>query len=183
MKRQKQPVEKGVYTMATDNKSLLYAILLGIGVGIALPIVFYFLSLHADAKEKEYLEKGVLTDCYVQTVVNVNSRQQVFVVYNDENGKQVKASAILNKRVVAGETVQAYVLASRPGEVFYPADSLWKWVFFGIICVAAIASWIPLIVVIRGRKMEKLSARFREQMRAMNSKDRQDFADDMIYRG
>ena len=49
--------------MATDNKSLLYAILLGIGVGVVLPIVFYFLALHADAKEKEYREKGVLTDC------------------------------------------------------------------------------------------------------------------------
>ena len=169
--------------MATDNKSLLYAILLGIGVGVVLPIVFYFLALHADAKEKEYREKGVLTDCFVQTVLNVNGRQQVSVVYENESGKRVTAKAILNKRVVAGETVQAYVLASDPYEVFYPADSLWKWVFFGIIIVAALASWIPLIVVIRARKMEKLSAQFREQMRAMNSKDKQDFTDDMIYRG
>ena len=43
--------------------------------------------------------------------------------------------------------------------------------------------WATLIVVIRARKMEKLSAQFREQMRAMNSKDKQDFTDDMIYRG
>ena len=42
-----------------------------------------------------------------------------------------------------------------------------KWVLYGIIAVAAIAAWIPLIVVIRQGKIDKLAA----QARAMNKKN------------
>ena len=138
------------------------ALLLGIGVGVVLPIVFFFVGRIASAKERNYVNNGKLTSCFVETVVNVGGKQQVYVVYADENGNSIRAKAVLNKRVVAGETVEAYVLKSDPYEVFYPATSFWKWAFYAIVAVAAIASWIPLILEIRKNKFEKMLARAKE---------------------
>lgn len=150
--------------MATDDRSLLYAILLGIGVGIIFPIVAYFAFLHGSASEKEYVEKGVLTDCYVETVLTVNRRQQVSVIYKDETGKSIRARAIMNKKVSAGETVQAYVLKDKPGEVYYPAKPIWKWLCLIIFGLIALGSWIPMIAILIARKNERLY----EQARLMN---------------
>ena len=121
---------------------------------------------HADATEKEYVENGVLTRCFVETVVSVNNKQQVVVVYTDANGKQVKAKGILNKHVTAGEYVEAYVLASKPNEVFFPASKFLKIIFFIIAGLIAVGSWIPFIIMLRRGKIDNLA----EQARAMNQK-------------
>ncbi|MBO4652276.1 MAG: hypothetical protein J5649_03055 [Lachnospiraceae bacterium] len=144
------------------------SILLGIGVGVLLPIVFFIAIQIGNAKEKNYVNNGVLTTCTVQTVLTVNHRQQVTVVYEDANGKLVKANAVLNKSVYAGEKVQAYVLASDPTEVYYPASSFWKYAVYVIIALFAIGAWIPLIVEIRQQKFEKMA----EQLREMNRLER-----------
>ena len=154
--------------MATDDRSLLYAILLVIGVGIIFPIVAYFAFTHGSASEKEYVEKGVLTDCYVETVITVNRRQQVTVVYKNAAGASVRARGILNKKVSAGETVQAYVLADKPGEVYFPANPIWKWLCLGVFGLLVLTAWIPLIAILHARKNERLA----EQMRLMNSRYR-----------
>ncbi|MBP5463481.1 MAG: hypothetical protein J6Y20_15345, partial [Lachnospiraceae bacterium] len=63
------------------------ALLLGIGVGVLLPIVMFIALRIGSAKERKYLKDGVLTECTVQTVLTVNHRQQVTVVYQDSAGK------------------------------------------------------------------------------------------------
>ncbi|MBR4812841.1 MAG: hypothetical protein IKZ69_02930 [Lachnospiraceae bacterium] len=162
------------------------ALLLGIGVGVLLPIAF-IIALHiGNAKERKYLKDGVLTTCTVQTVLTVNHRQQVTVVYEDKNGKLVKANAVLNQSVYAGEKVQAYVLESDPTEVYYPAGSFWKWMCYIIVGLFAVGAWIPLIVVIRQQRFEKMAEQFKEMSRLnkMNQNksndDRKGFFDDNL---
>ncbi|MBQ6104944.1 MAG: hypothetical protein IJL03_03235 [Lachnospiraceae bacterium] len=134
--------------------------------GVIFPVIILLVLPHADATEKEYVENGVLTRCFVETVVSVNNKQQVVVVYTDANGKQVKAKGILNKHVTAGEYVEAYVLASKPNEVFFPASKFLKIIFFIIAGLIAVGSWIPFIIMLRRGKIDNLA----EQARAMNQK-------------
>lgn len=147
------------------------AILLGIGVGILLPIVFFFIHQHTTAEEREYVNEGTLTTCTVDSILTVSGKQQVWVYYTNASGKSVKAKAVLNKKVSVGQKVEAYVLESRPDEVFYPASPLIKWIFFGIILIAALASWIPLIVLLRERRIDKMVNQVRAQMKDMNQND------------
>ena len=151
----------------SNNFGIGKALLIAIGVGIILPIVFIFAFRMGESKERNYVHNGVLTPCTVDTVLTVAGKQQVSVVYQNASGQTIKAKAILNKKVRAGEVVEAYVLASDPYEVYYPASPILKWVLYGIIAVAAIAAWIPLIVVRRQGKIDKLAA----QARAMNKKN------------
>ena len=95
----------------------------------------------------------------------------MWVYYTNASGKSVKAKAVLNKKVSVGQKVEAYVLESRPDEVFYPASTLIKLIFFGIILIAALASWIPLIVLLRERRIDKLVNQVRAQMKDMNQND------------
>lgn len=142
------------------------ALLVAIIGGVIFPVIILLVLPHADATEKEYVENGVLTRCFVETVVSVNNKQQVVVVYTDANGKQVKAKGILNKHVTAGEYVEAYVLASKPNEVFFPASKFLKIIFFIIAGLIAVGSWIPFIIMLRRGKIDNLA----EQARAMNQK-------------
>ncbi len=149
------------------------AILVGIGAGILLPIAFYIAFQIGNAKEREYVKNGVLTPCYVETIVAVRGKQQVWVVYQNEQGKNVRAKAILNKFVGVGETVDAYVLSSNPDEVYYPAASIWKWLVYIIAGIFAVAAWIPLAVLLIKNHNDKQNAILYEQMRAMNQKNRE----------
>jgi hypothetical protein len=148
------------------------ALLLGIGVGIIVPIVMFFALRIGSAKEREYVEKGVLTPCYVETILSVGGKQQVWVVYQNEAGKNVKAKAILNKHVGIGETVQAYVLASRPDEVYYPANTFWKIACYIIVGLFAVGSWIPLIVLLIQGHRDKKAAELYEQLQAMKLRNK-----------
>lgn len=148
------------------------AFLLGIGVGILLPIVMILAFRMGSAKEREYVEKGILTPCTVETILTVGGKQQAWVVYQNDEGKTVRAKATLNKRVLVGETIQAYVLASVPDEVYYPAANFWKYACYVIIGLFAIGSWIPLIVLIIQGRRDKQAALLYEQLQAMKLKNK-----------
>ena len=53
--------------------------------------------------------------------------------------------------------VEAYVLASDPTEVFYPAGPLLKTIFYVIVAAFAVGAWIPLIIAVRESKIQKLA--------------------------
>ncbi len=152
--------------MNSGEWGIKQTLLVAIIGGVIFPVIILLVLPHADATEKEYVENGVLTRCFVETVVSVNNKQQVVVVYTDANGKQVKAKGILNKHVTAGEYVEAYVLASKPNEVFFPASKFLKIIFFIIAGLIAVGSWIPFIIMLRRGKIDNLA----EQARAMNQK-------------
>ena len=154
--------------MNDDNFGLGFgkSILLGIGVGIIMPIVFWFVFRISSAKEREYLEKGVLTPCFVETILSISGKQQVWVAYQKPDGTVVKAKAVLNKHVGVGETVKAYVLESDPGNVYYPPAPFLKWIIFIMIVAAALASWIPLIMEFHHRRFIRMV----NQTKAMNQR-------------
>ena len=152
--------------MSDGEWGIKQALIIAVVGGFLFPLAIILILPHTNASEKEYIEKGVLTECFVETVVTINNKQQVSVVYTDANGKKVRARGILNKHVTAGEYVDAYVLASKPNEVFYPASNFWKIAFFIIAGLIAVGSWIPLIFMIRKGKIDSLA----EQARAMNQK-------------
>lgn len=147
------------------------SILLGVCVGIIVPIIFLFAFSAGAAKEKEYTEKGVLTPCVVDTILTVGGKQQVMVVYKDAAGNSVKAKAVLNKKVTIGQTVEAYVLSSKPDEVYHPGSPIFKWILYAIIAVVAIGAWIPLVLSIRQKGIDKLA----RQVREMNKDNNNDF--------
>lgn len=148
------------------------AILLGIGAGIILPLAFYIAFQIGSSKEREYVEKGVLTPCYVQTILSIGGKQQVWVVYQNEKGENVKASAILNKHVGVGETVMAYVLESNPEEVYYPASNFLKVICYIIFGLFAVGAWIPLVVILVSNHRDKQQAILYEQLQAMKLKNK-----------
>ena len=147
------------------------SILLGVCVGIIVPIVFLFAFRAGAEKEREYTKNGVLTPCVVDSILTVGGKQQVYVVYRDAAGKSVKAKAVLNKKVTIGQTVEAYVLSSKPDEVYHPGSPIFKWILYAIIAIAAIGAWIPLVLSIRQKGIDKLARQVREMNKDNNNND------------
>ena len=161
--------EKGVNGM-DESFGIGKAILVGIGAGIVFPLLMLLAMKIGNASEREYLEKGVLKPCFVETVVVIRGKQQVYVIYQNDRGERIRAKAVLNKMVAAGETVEAYVLESEPYEVYYPGAPIWKVIIYILMGLFVVGAWIPLVVLLIMRRRDNQTASLTAQLKAMNQK-------------
>lgn len=150
--------------MADDH--FLLKLVGSILLGILTPVLFLFALYMGSSKEREYVKNGVLTECVVENVVKISNRQQVTVIYQNESGKKIKAKGTLNREVDKGDVVQAYVLADKPGEVYYPADGFIKAVCYILVGIFSLLAWVPLVMLIHKKRMNDLN----EKLRAMNNR-------------
>ena len=108
------------------------AILLGIGAGILLPLAFYIAFQIGTSKEREYVEKGVLTPCYVQTILSIGGKQQVWVVYQNEKGedeirvgRMLPMCLVFDHRAVDFDEIVPFL--NRMEEIFKNPEEMYNW--------------------------------------------------------
>ena len=124
-------------------------------LGIAAPVALFFILKFATANERLYLEKGTLIQCQVVEILTVDSKDQVWVNYEDANGNVVKAKAVLNKKVHCGDWVEAYVLPYQPKEVYYPPSLFLKIFLYAILGGLCLLAWAPFALAIVEKHMDK----------------------------
>ena len=147
----------------------VYGLALRVLIGVITPILFIFAYRHGTQKEREYVRDGKLKICTVETIIQMGNKQNVTVSYQNDQGKTVKAKGILNRKVTLGEKCEAYVLESRPEEVYYPPSTFLRIILFVIIGLLCLMTWVPFALAvyqIRQTKMEEMA----RQLHEMNSR-------------
>lgn len=115
-------------------------------------------------KEKNYLENGIRVECTVNGVDGYGGKNNVSVLYDDENGKLITAKAMTNKQVSRGETFMAYVLPDYPGEVYIPGGSsdqkVFKIILVALLLVFYAAGWAaPIMYMIASRRYKLMKTK------------------------
>ncbi|MBO4324579.1 MAG: hypothetical protein J5845_04150 [Lachnospiraceae bacterium] len=153
-----------------QNKTItVWGITWRVLIGVITPILFLFAYNHATKVEREYVRDGKIKICTVEKIIEMGNKQNVTVSYENDQGKKVTAKAILNRKVSVGEKAEAYVLDSKPGEVYYPPSTFLRIILFVIIGLLCLLMWAPLalaIYQIRQTKMEEMA----RQLHEMNSR-------------
>ncbi|MBQ8927199.1 MAG: hypothetical protein IJV58_02990 [Oscillospiraceae bacterium] len=139
-----------------QRNSMAYQVLVFLLLGILLPFVMIGAMQKGSEKSDNYVRNGRLTECTVVSVTRLGSASSIQVEYVDTAGKTVRAKATLNRSsytVTPGDKIRAYVLSSKPGEVFVPAGAGLKALTYGMVAVIALAGWIvPIRYFLKQRR-------------------------------
>lgn len=142
------------------------AITLFLVMGIIFPACFLWAVTQGIFFEDEYAERGRPVTVTVVRVVRVGSTSDVTVKYKDEDGQWIEASCTANQNVMAGQTLEGYVLPENPYQVYCKPDMALKILLYALIGGVAVGGWAILIGVLRDRSKYNKLIKNGIQMRA-----------------
>ena len=127
------------------------AVVLFLIMGVIIPLVFVWAFSKGMILGDEYSDEGKPVKATVISVTRVGSTSDVMVKYKDDDGQWVEAKCIANKKVMAGNTLEGYVMPDDPYNVYCPPDNGLRILFFALFGGVALGGWAVLISALKDK--------------------------------